>query len=144
MTFGELLRRARRSRRMTQRELGEALDHHASLVSRLETGRRRPSHRQFVLDLARALALSSAEATELMSAAGFAPASPGLDDRLALIDERLHLVSRRLEDMETAMSRVLDARLVQLLNQLQELRGRLSALEVRVAELRDLVVHATL
>ncbi len=76
--FGLLLRRLRRQQRLSQQALAGAAGLSQRHVCFLETGRARPGARALPR-LVAALALSSAEAAELVAAAGLTPAPAGLD-----------------------------------------------------------------
>jgi transcriptional regulator with XRE-family HTH domain len=78
---GELLRRWRERRRLSQLALAAEVDVSARHVSFLETGRARPS-REMLLRLAEHLEIPLRERNALLVAAGYAPAYPerGLDD----------------------------------------------------------------
>lgn len=73
--FGELLRRWRRSRGLTQEELGFRAEFSQRHISFLETGRSRPSRRAAAA-LARSLRLPLRDRNRLLEAAGFAPTYP--------------------------------------------------------------------
>jgi transcriptional regulator with XRE-family HTH domain len=79
--FGELLRRWRTARRLSQLQLSAATGVSSRHLSFLETGRGRPS-RQIVLFLAEQLDVPLPDRNDLLLAAGFAPAygSRSLDD----------------------------------------------------------------
>lgn len=76
--FGQLLRRRRNQRRLTQERLAYRADLSARHVSFLETGRSNPS-RSSVLSLARALDLPLRDRNALLRAAGFAAVYPDRD-----------------------------------------------------------------
>jgi transcriptional regulator with XRE-family HTH domain len=79
--FGDLLRRWRVARRLSQLDLSAATGVSTRHLSFLETGRARPS-RQIILFLAEQLDVPLRERNELLLAAGFAPAygDRALDD----------------------------------------------------------------
>jgi transcriptional regulator with XRE-family HTH domain len=81
-TVGDLLRRWRRLRRLSQLDLALAADVSARHLSFVETGRSRPS-RDLLLRLAETLEVPVRQRNALLLAAGLAPAHPerGLDDR---------------------------------------------------------------
>ncbi len=68
--FGELLRRARESRNLQQQALAERMHRSVSLISLLESGRRRVT-RQVFTELRDALRLTPDEEAALLRAAGF-------------------------------------------------------------------------
>ncbi len=76
--FGPLLQRLRRQRRLSQQALAGTAGLSQRHVCFLETGRAQPGARALP-KLVAALALSSAEAAELVAAAGLAPPAAGLD-----------------------------------------------------------------
>src|SRR3979490_1288666 len=74
-TVGQLLRRWRDQRRLSQLELALEADVSTRHLSFLETGRSQPS-REMVVRLAEHLDVPLRERNDLLLAAGFAPASP--------------------------------------------------------------------
>jgi Predicted transcriptional regulator with C-terminal CBS domains len=70
--FGDLLRRMRESRRVSQSKLAERSDFDHSYISRLECGSRMPT-RDAVDRLADALRVAQPERDELLAAAGLLP-----------------------------------------------------------------------
>ena len=81
-TFGEVLRRWRRKRRLSQMALALASDVSTRHISYLETGKAAPS-REMVLRLSRVLTAPPSERNAWLAAAGFAPLfkSKSLDDQ---------------------------------------------------------------
>jgi transcriptional regulator with XRE-family HTH domain len=73
LSFGDLLRRWRERRRLTQIDLALAADSSSRHLSYLETGRSQPS-REMVLRLAEHLEIPLRDRNALLLAAGFAPA----------------------------------------------------------------------
>jgi transcriptional regulator with XRE-family HTH domain len=93
-SFGELLRARRGQHARSTADLARDVDLSRSLLSRFESGERRPSREQ-ALKVARALQLSARETDELLDAAGFRPAAYG---RVSLADPDLQLVADVLGD----------------------------------------------
>ncbi len=82
--FGVLLRTYREGRSLTQGQLANATGYSMALISRLESGQRRPS-REVVEKLAAALALTDDETQQLLRTAGLS-AEGSLDDITHLTD----------------------------------------------------------
>jgi transcriptional regulator with XRE-family HTH domain len=98
-SFGELLRRWRDARRVSQLELGLEADVSARHISFIETGRANPS-REMVIALASVLDVPLRERNVLLQAAGFAPVyrETSLDaPEMAQVRQALELILRRHE-----------------------------------------------
>ncbi|HXG65263.1 MAG TPA: helix-turn-helix transcriptional regulator [Blastocatellia bacterium] len=98
-SFGELLRRWREARRMSQLELGLEAGVSARHISFIETGRARPS-REMVIMLSGVLDVPLRERNVLLQAAGFAPVyrETSLDaPQMAQVRQALELILRQQE-----------------------------------------------
>jgi transcriptional regulator with XRE-family HTH domain len=98
-SFGDLLRRWRDARRVSQLELGLEADVSARHISFMETGRARPS-REMVLALSGVLDVPLRERNVLLQAAGYAPMyrETSLDaPEMAQVRQALELILRRQE-----------------------------------------------
>lgn len=71
--FGSLLKNCRERQKMTKSKLARSAGVDPSLISRIESGDRKPSSREFVLKIARVLNLGNIEKDQLLLAADFAP-----------------------------------------------------------------------
>ena len=98
-TFGELLRRWRMARRLSQLELGMEAAVSSRHISFIETGRAKPS-REMVLILAKVLDVPLRERNLLLHAAGYAPfySETSLDDpQMAQVRRALELILEQQE-----------------------------------------------
>jgi transcriptional regulator with XRE-family HTH domain len=97
--FGELLRRWRETRRMSQLELGLEAGVSARHLSFIETGRAGPS-REMVVVLSGVLDIPLRERNVLLHAAGYAPVyrETSLDDpQMAQVRQALQMILRQME-----------------------------------------------
>jgi transcriptional regulator with XRE-family HTH domain len=98
-SFGELLRRWREARRMSQLDLGLEAEVSARHISFIETGRSSPS-REMVLTLSNVLDVPLRERNALLYAAGYAPVyrETRLDaPQMAQVRQALALILRQME-----------------------------------------------
>lgn len=82
--FGHALRSARERQRLSQTRLAHAAGMHPSLIVRLESGNRNPSH-DTVRRIARALGLSAAQTAWLEAEANYLPDGVAIADVVALV-----------------------------------------------------------
>ena len=98
-SFGELLRRWRETRRVSQLELGLEAKVSARHISFIETGRSKPS-REMVIALSNVLDVPLRERNVLLQAAGFAPVyrETSLDaPQMAQVRQALELILKQQE-----------------------------------------------
>ncbi|HZS05574.1 MAG TPA: helix-turn-helix transcriptional regulator [Blastocatellia bacterium] len=98
-SFGELLRRWRETRRVSQLELGLEAGVSARHLSFIETGRARPS-REMVVILSGVLDIPLRERNVLLHAAGYAPVyrETSLNDpQMAQVRQALQMILRQME-----------------------------------------------
>ncbi|OSZ66966.1 hypothetical protein CAP39_10895 [Sphingomonas sp. IBVSS1] len=106
--FGLLLQRLRRQRRLSQQALAGAAGLSQRHVCFLETGRARPGARALP-KLVTALALSTAEAAELVAAAGLAPPTAGLEWQAPALARLRAITAQMLAAWADVPAYVLDA-----------------------------------
>ena len=73
--YGDLVKKLRQERGMTQRALARAISLNPTLVNRSESGDRAPSGPDEIAAIARALTLTHAQFDELLASAGYWPAA---------------------------------------------------------------------
>jgi transcriptional regulator with XRE-family HTH domain len=106
---GELLRRWRALRHLSQLDLGLRVDVSARHISFVETGRAEPS-REMILRLADGLDLPLAERNALLTAAGYAPLHPARSLASAQMTRVRAVLGRLLGNHEPYPALALDAR----------------------------------